>query len=94
MTFSVRAFNADRYNWLLDGVSVSPDTNYRIRVAPSTCGVYQCLVRNRHGCVWTPPINISMSDERTSSAVTEASYETRYKVGVTPGPSTAIGECG
>ena len=94
VTFSVTVFNANRYDWLFNGVPVSPNTTYRIQVAPNTCGVYQCSVCNSHGCVWTPPIPISMSDEPTSSSITEASCETMYRVGVTPGPSTSVGECG
>ena len=92
VTLSVTAVNAVKYEWICNGVTVRCDADYCFRVDPSTCGVYKCLVHNRHGTVETPPISISMSDEPTSSSVTEAWYEATYRVGITPGPST--GECG
>ena len=92
VTLSVTAVNAVKYEWICNGVTVRCDADYCFRVDPSTCGVYKCLVHNRHGTVETPPISISMSDEPTSSSVIEAWYETTYRVGITPGPST--GECG
>ena len=60
-------------------MTVGCDADNYLRVDPNTCGVYRCLVHNGHGTVETPPIRIYMSDEPTSSSVTEALCETRYR---------------
>ena len=91
--FFVKALNADRYEWIFNGASIGSASTYNFQVAPSTCGVYKCLVHNRHSTVATPPTRISMSDEPTGCSVTECMYETRFSVGIIPRPSTAIGEC-
>ena len=99
VTLSVTACNADRFNWICNrSRSEVPfvchsGSSYRFPVDPSTCGVYQCSVGNRHSWVQTPPTEISMSDEAASSSSTEAMYGTTYKVAGTPEPYTSLGEC-
>ena len=99
VTLSVTACNADRFNWLCNrsrfGVPFvcHSGSSYRFPVDPSTCGVYQCSVGNRHGWVQTPPTEISMSDEPTSSSITEVSYEMAYNVDLPHEPSTSLAEC-
>ena len=72
VAFQVKAYNADSYKWVHDRVVVSQDPHYFIRVARETCGTYQCWVSNRHGTVQTPPVDIDMIVDRTSSAKTAA----------------------
>ena len=95
VSLSVLACNADSFNWLCNGVPVGcpNEPYYRFTVDPSTCGDYRCSVGNRHGSVQTPPTAISMSDEPTSYSVTNAILETTYNLGITPRPSTSLGEC-